>query len=148
MKASMAFSRGPRRGARCRTLALVACAAALIGPDTAGGQSPAPAPPAQSRIAVGQTVYLRASRSSDVHIESIADADPTNPNRLIACAMTNTRPPSNGRSVVYWSNDGGKTWTFGLQSERGGFDPDCAFGPDGSAYFLSGMHGPDRKSTR
>lgn len=96
-------------------------------------------------IVVGRPVHVSQSRSDIVQIETIADVDPNDPDRIVACAMMSNRgmPERLGRSVVYFSSDGGERWEFGMQTEAGAFDPDCWFGPDGTIYFMSGIDRAD-----
>ncbi len=73
------------------------------------------------------------------HEEVILAADPSNPGRLVACAIIEP-PETSGemvRDVAYTSNDGGATWRESLQfgGALWASDPSCAFGRGGAAYY-------------
>ncbi len=103
----------------------------------------------QSRIVVAPAVNVSQANLSRPHWEVQIAADPTDTKRLIACSImfgddriddeqTYRRPyPMN--IVVYTSLDGGQNWrpTYELDEHQYHVDPTCAFGPDGSAYFMS-----------
>jgi hypothetical protein len=93
--------------------------------------------PTAPQIAVGSNTHVSRARTTDAHYELIANAHPTDPHRLIACAMvwSSTRQST----VVYVSSDGGATWRTTLQPDdiERTFDPVCTFGPDGTAYFVA-----------
>jgi hypothetical protein len=93
-------------------------------------------------IVVGKNVLVSGARSSDPHEEVWINADPSNPQHLIACSMA--RDDSAGiiaYSAVYLSTDGGATWKNTLTVKKGFVtgDPVCTFGPDNRAY-LSVLH--------
>lgn len=94
---------------------------------------------ASAQISVGPNVQVSKAHEKEALYESYAGAHPTDPQRLIACAVLflPTRPAQT--TAVYLSKDGGKTWRVTLQPDdvqRTG-DPVCAFGPDGSAYYVA-----------
>ena len=102
-----------------------------------------------SRILVAPPVDVSRANSSRPHFEVQIAADPTNTKRLIACSMqlgaddfndgqTYLRPQPNN-VVVYTSVDGGLSWepTHTVDKHQQNVDPSCAFGPDGTAYFMS-----------
>jgi hypothetical protein len=92
-----------------------------------------------AQITVGPNVQISKAHDTHALYESYAGAHPTDPQRLIACAVLflPTRPAQT--TAVYLSKDGGKTWRVALQPDdvqRTG-DPVCTFGPDGSAYYVA-----------
>jgi photosystem II stability/assembly factor-like uncharacterized protein len=92
-----------------------------------------------AQMTVGPNVQISKGNSKDMHSELYAGADPANPQRLIACSMLESRTRPTTNTVVYVSQDGGTTWQQTLRPddiERTG-DPVCAFGPDGTAYYLA-----------
>lgn len=98
----------------------------------------------QTRILVEPAVKVSQANSSRPHFEVQIAADPTDAKRLIACSMLlgddqtylKTWPTN---IVVYTSMDGGLSWqpTYEVDKRQHNADPTCAFGPDGSAYFMS-----------
>jgi hypothetical protein len=90
-----------------------------------------------ARISVGPNVQISASDAKRNHVEVIADADPRDPQRIMACSMVETRPVERIQVAVYVSADGGKTWSKKLETERGAWDPDCHFDGEGNAYFAA-----------
>lgn len=94
--------------------------------------------PGQAAIAVEPPVQVSSANSHLLHDEVIVTADPSHPNRLLACSivhrMAGTRTVTN---VAYRSDDGGRSWTQAFVFKDGpeAFDPTCAYGPDGEVYF-------------
>jgi hypothetical protein len=94
-------------------------------------------------VTVGPNVHVSKMNDSRQHWETQVAADPTNSARLIGCSIIS--PPEEGHSagdhktIVYASSDGGKSWRPTLESPPGMIsrDPTCAFGPDGTAYFVN-----------
>lgn len=97
---------------------------------------------AGSRIMVGPNILV--SRDGDFpHVELMVAANPTNPKNLLGTAITYSRPEGGTMNKTYASTDGGYTWTDATvpeQVEIGGADPQVAFGPRGTAYFVSLAH--------
>jgi hypothetical protein len=102
----------------------------------------------QSRILVDAPVTVSRANHARPHWEVQIAADPTDTRRLIACsiigadnmnaALTYLSPrPMN--IVIYSSADSGRTWqpSYELDKHPFNIDPTCAFGPDGTAYFMS-----------
>lgn len=99
---------------------------------------PSPANRARAAgITVGENVHVSAAHPDLGHYETHAAAHPTDPARLLATAIIYTKPRRG--TLVYASNDGGRTWTIALEggplTDTG--DPALAYGPDGSAYFTA-----------
>jgi hypothetical protein len=84
------------------------------------------------RITVGRNVHVSAVRPDIKHNETTIAADPADAKRLLACTMLT------GGVAAYASFDGGLTWSApaiktGVPRAN---DPTCAYGPNGSAYFM------------
>lgn len=97
-----------------------------------------------AQIAVGPNVQVSKAHGADTHWEVIAAAHGTDPNRLMAASFLYPEAGGNAQTVVYLSTDGGKTWNPTLQGgplEYTG-DPACAYGPDGSAYYVASVIRP------
>ena len=108
--------------------------AVLIGWSTQRPQSDTSK--AALAITVGPNVRVSTGRPDEAHYETHAAAHPTDPARFLATAIIY---PATGRrgTIVYATNDGGKTWTPSLQGDflENTGDPAVAYGPDGAAYF-------------
>jgi hypothetical protein len=98
-------------------------------------------PTAAQQITVGPNVHVTKDRSTIVHNEFWAGGDWTNPDRLIACSMT-----EDGKTRYYASHDRGKTWKVTLELSDGVLlgDPVCEFGLDGTAYAITLSINPSR----
>jgi hypothetical protein len=99
---------------------------------------------AQGRITVGTNVHVSSEHPKNWFSEVMLASDPSNRNALLACAMTSRPDQRYGETetVVYASQDGGRTWRSTLRvtgkiSTEISSDPVCVFGPDHSAYYLS-----------
>jgi hypothetical protein len=97
-----------------------------------------------SPILVAPAVTVSQAYRSRPHWEVLIAADPTDTKRLIACSklLSNDQTyratwPDN--VIVYMSTNGGANWqpTLEIDKHQHNNDPACAFGPDGSAYFMS-----------
>jgi hypothetical protein len=69
-------------------------------------------------------------------------SNPKNPKNLLGAAITFTRPDGRTACKTYASLDGGYTWSDSsfaeqIQFREGGFDPQVAFGLNGTAYFCA-----------
>lgn len=102
---------------------------------------PTAASPDRSPITVGPNVHVSAAKPASDHTEYMADADPADPNRLMVCSMIYSQERNLLTSGLYASADGGATWALALDdgsSRPGGvWDPACAFGARGEAYFAT-----------
>ena len=100
-----------------------------------------PSVPNTEWISVGPNVRVSADAPDWEHTEYMADADPTRPGGLLVCSMMFSPARNQLASVVYTSADGGLHWRTGLRDTTARFggvwDPACAYGADGSAYFLT-----------
>ncbi|MDP9348501.1 MAG: glycoside hydrolase [Gemmatimonadota bacterium] len=87
-------------------------------------------------ITVGKNVLVSRGEAFP-HVEPHLAANPRDPNRLVAAAMTFPEPGRGSRVRVYVSRDGGKRWTsqvLDTVSPAPQDDPQVAFAPDGTAY--------------
>lgn len=104
------------------------------------------------RITIGPNVQVSAALPALPHFEVLADAHPTDPNRLIACSVmmdvyTSARP---SEVAAYTSADGGRHWHLAWRPDTPGglaSDPACALARDGSAYLAVLRAGSFRNST-
>jgi len=100
-----------------------------------------------AQISVGPNVHVSASRGGDAHYEVIAAADPTRPERLVVGEIE--RHGTSAGTIVYASTDGGESWSATLETPPAAHrsdatsDPAVAYGPDGTAYFLSSLLPPN-----
>jgi hypothetical protein len=106
---------------------LFAAAASGFAADAAAPSAP---------IHVGRNVRVSAANGDRLHHEIGMAASPADPRRLLVCSMIFDAKDASRHVVAYLSTDGGETWTPTLEVRRTTFvgDPDCRFGPDGSAY--------------
>src|ERR1044071_2284943 len=90
-----------------------------------------------AQIAAGPNVQVSKDHASAPHFELLANADPKNPNHLIACSGIHPRTTTRS-TVVYTSFDGGKSWaaTLGPARLETSGDPVCTYGPNGEAYYV------------
>jgi len=92
-------------------------------------------------ISVGPNVPVSADFQAWEHTEYMADSDPTRPGGLLVCSMTFSPSRNQLASVVYASEDAGAHWKAVLRDTTARFggvwDPACAYGADGSAYFAA-----------
>jgi hypothetical protein len=115
-----------------------------------------------AQIKVGPNVHVSGSRPKLVLNEVLMNADPSNGNRLIACAVGNdpeyasTSLPGRAMGSKYHANafmsdDGGKTWRFATEllskNEFGGLDNHCAFGVNGEAFLIIAIGDPRLRDT-
>ncbi|HEY7114350.1 MAG TPA: sialidase family protein [Thermoanaerobaculia bacterium] len=93
---------------------------------------------AAAAVVVGPTVQVSRSGAERAHEEVFLAAHPTDARRLIGCSIVDhDRYAGEGMHVVgYTSEDGGGNWSRAVESSLQLGDPMCAYGPDGSAYFL------------
>lgn len=101
------------------------------------------------RIMVGPNILV--SRDGEVpHVELMISSNPKNPKNLVGAAITFTRPDGRTACKTYTSLDGGYTWidsSFAeqIQYKEGGFDPQVAYGLNGTAYFCALANFRDNK---
>jgi hypothetical protein len=89
-------------------------------------------------IVVGENVHVSTAHAEEGHYETHAAAHPTDPARLLATAIIYAKTGPRG-TLVYASDDAGKTWRVSLEGHHlvNTGDPALAFGPDGTAYFTA-----------
>src|SRR5438132_13049686 len=66
-------------------------------------------------ISVGPNVLVSAARSKESHFETVAAADPRDPNHIIAAAMIG-KGTTDAAAAVYFSADGGGTWARAVRT--------------------------------
>ena len=125
--------------ARCLSawcaLVLLAGIAGAAGLEQVAQQGPGPQP----QIRVGPNAHISRATADRMLTETDMAAHPTNPNRLLACSMIFTPEDISFHNVAFVSDDGGATWSLAVEIDHTTFvgDPDCNYGPDGSAYLVS-----------
>jgi hypothetical protein len=81
-------------------------------------------------------VLVSAARTEEAHYEAHAAAHPSDPDKLL---VTSIVYPKKGRrgTVVYSSNDGGKTWSVSFQGDvlENTGDPAVGYNTDGTGFF-------------
>ena len=97
---------------------------------------------AQGSLTIGPNVQVSKARENFPHGEVQLAADAKDPNRLLGCSMINSEKGNRGWTITYASSDGGNSWTPTLETSAFdvSFDPSCAFGTHGAAYFLAEAH--------
>ena len=102
------------------------------------------------RITVGPNEQVSRTHPLDAHYEVCSAIDPRNRSHLIAASFRYAHDGSSDGTVVYSSRDGGRTWSVTLDSPLldNTSDPSCAYGPDGSAYFVASYIPPASGSDR
>lgn len=97
----------------------------------------------EAQISVGRNVLVTSDAPDLPHFEMILAADPAHPDRLMACSMVMSVPDVISSDVAtYVSFDRGQSWRRSLvvrghKRDRGAWDPDCTYGPDGVAYTIA-----------
>lgn len=127
---------------RCALILLAAGALALgCRAERRRPAGPTTASPDRSPITVGPNVLVSAARPASDHTEYMADADPADPNRVMVCSMIYSQERNQLTSGLYASADGGTSWALALDDDSSRFggvwDPACAFGGGGAAYFAT-----------
>jgi len=92
-------------------------------------------------VAVGPNVQVSRAREKHTHYEVLSAADPSDASRLLACSFLFPADGSPTSNAVYASFDGGRSWdlTLGGDELLNTSDPACAYGPDGTAYFVAAL---------
>ena len=90
-------------------------------------------------ISVGPNVRVSAAHAERLHHEVTMAASPSDPGRLLACAMIFDAKDASRHVIAYLSKDGGRSWAPTLEVGVTTFvgDPTCAFGPAGEAYLAA-----------
>jgi hypothetical protein len=114
---------------RCAVAAAILLAASARA-DAAGG-----APP----VTVGPNVRISEAHADRLHHEVTMAASPTDPGRLLACAMVFDARDASRHVICYLTKDGGRSWTPTIEVDASTFvgDPTIAFGPAGEAYLAA-----------
>lgn len=95
--------------------------------------------PLRAQVHVGPAVHVSSDAPTRAHTEYFGAVDPQHPDRMLICSMS--IDPSRNRltSVVYRTETAGKAWRLVFEDTVTRFgaawDPTCAFGDDGTAYF-------------
>jgi hypothetical protein len=109
------------------------------------------APLNAQQITVGKNVNVSAGRPNYWHAELWGRADLTDPNKLIACGVTQRVPADKQMSSIFYvSTDRGKSWKHTLEVAEGArlnLDPVCEFGPNNTAYAVVLALGPTKQAT-
>ncbi len=97
------------------------------------------ADPVGTPIHVGANVHVSAAQSSLNLGEVFIAADPLDANHLLACGIVYSEAESRRWTVVYLSNDRGKTWLPTLETKEwhDSADPACTLARDGVASHLA-----------
>jgi hypothetical protein len=108
---------------------------------------------AQDKIQVGANTQVSKTYENLRHNEVLSCADPHNADRLIVGSIVDYFDHWDPWTMAYVSVDGGKSWSPGVKNhgsddeksddekeDAKSADPACAYGPDGSAYFVA-VHG-------
>lgn len=113
------------------------CLVMFIG--FAGVLHPGAPPQGGPRIVVGPNVQVSAKNGARAHWEVRMAADPNDANHLIACSFIQSTRQDTFHTVVYSSADAGRSWAPTLDSGVSILegDPDCIFGLNGTAYFVT-----------
>jgi photosystem II stability/assembly factor-like uncharacterized protein len=93
---------------------------------------------------------ILVSRDGDFpHVELTVAANPKQSKNLIGGAIAASRPQGGWGSKAYVTQDGGYSWTAVILTEGLGVDPQVAFAPNGTAYFLAlgGVRDKEGKTT-
>lgn len=104
-----------------------------------GHSVPVPSSAQQPTVFHGTDVLVSVDEAYP-HVEPHLAVDPTDPDRLVAAAMSFPEAEAGSKIRVYRSEDGGGSWTGGAlvaeaSGERGaGDDPWLAFAGDGTLY--------------
>ena len=101
-----------------------------------------------SRTACARLDHRRTQRPGEQSAREVSHgevqlaADAKDPNRLLGCSMISSEKGNRGWTITYASSDGGNSWTPTLETSGFfvSFDPSCAFGDLGAAYFLADVH--------
>jgi len=122
-----------------RTLFLLLAAISYQSADAQQAKRIASADPLISPIRIGPTVNISRSRPGQAHTEILTASDPNDPLKLLVCTMIWKSESNDLSSGVYTSLDGGRTWKLTVEdtSANAVWDPACAFGKNGNAFFAA-----------
>ncbi len=90
-------------------------------------------------IHIGPNVHVSQSHGKYTMGEVLLSADPTEPNHLLGCGIVWDEAENRQWTIVYLSNDGGKSWQPTLETKRvpNSSDPACALGRSGLAAYVA-----------
>jgi hypothetical protein len=93
----------------------------------------------ESRLNIGPNAHVSVDNPKDGASESWLSADPTDPNRLLACTVIFPDGENRRYTTVYLSVDRGRTWraTLTTRTYAESTDPACALGPNGVANHIA-----------
>lgn len=91
----------------------------------------------ETSVVVEPAVQVSRMNAKFIHDEVIIAADPSNPVHLLACSIVHGLGARTVTNVAYTTSDSGRTWTQAFLFTGGieSYDPTCAWGTDGRAYF-------------
>lgn len=91
-----------------------------------------------SLIQVGSEVQVSKAQAKYLMREMLVSADPNDANHLLGCGIAYDESRNREWTVVYVSNDGGKSWqpTLSTDNFEMSGDPACALGRDGVATHM------------
>jgi hypothetical protein len=96
---------------------------------------------AHAKIIVGRNVMVSAGSPGWEHAEYVADADPTDPNRVMVCSMRFSQAKNQLATGIYVTFDGGKNWMLGYNDTSSRFlgvwDPACGYGMNHQALLVT-----------
>ena len=91
-----------------------------------------------AKVIVGPNMLV--TRDGEIpHVELMIAANPKDPKNLVGASITATAAEGGWACKTYSSHNGGDLWTDAVlpeQHTQGGGDPQVAFGPHGTAYFV------------
>ncbi|MCC6774546.1 MAG: exo-alpha-sialidase, partial [Gemmatimonadaceae bacterium] len=117
--------------------ALVLHADGMIAPPASLTARTRSASPQLPRPTVSPNVHVSATLPSSPFNEVVIVAHPTDPRRLLACAMLEPGPERSVRSAGWVSTDHGATWSPPLvTTAHWANDPTCAWSSNGTALFV------------
>ncbi len=92
-----------------------------------------------NRIHVGSNVQVSQAHTGYSLGEVLVSADPTDANHLLGCGVVYAESENRRWTVVYLSEDGGKTWQMTLDTKRfeDSSDQACALGRNGLALHVA-----------
>ncbi|MEO7964729.1 MAG: hypothetical protein ABIT38_12580 [Gemmatimonadaceae bacterium] len=86
---------------------------------------------------VAKNVQISAARPASEFNEVVIAAHPTDPRRLLACAMLDPGPNRSVKSAAWISADSGRTWTAPrVTTAHWANDPTCLWDASGTALFI------------
>ncbi|HYK53685.1 MAG TPA: sialidase family protein [Candidatus Eremiobacteraceae bacterium] len=99
-------------------------------------------PSVSGSIEVGRNVDVSASHATVNHAETEIGANPNDAKHLVACVIympetaSEQQHEATGTTIAYASSDGGATWHEVVRPNPPGWDPDCRYDANGTAFFI------------